>query len=303
MKKAILTLLCICSINGIVNAQTDGGKYVEKLCGCFSVNFKYAETFSPHENYKYHDREEMNATELVVPVEKDEHKIILQHLLVINDSFIIKHWREEWVYESPILYEYKGDRIWQQKTLSAAEVKGRWTQTVWQVSDEPRYQGAGSWIENNNDVYWESTTDAPLPRREYKVRDDYNIMQRRNRIAITADGYMHEQDNKKIIRKGGVDDLLAEEKGYNTYYKMDNSMCASARRWWKENEEFWTVVRKDWNDIITEQKVVKLKLKVDDKVLNEHLDELWKQWKSKNIATTELNQEVDKIIRKFLITS
>src|SRR5690606_29547271 len=141
-------------------------------------------------------------------------KMALQHLLVIRDTMVIKHWREEWVYQSPVLHEFQGNKVWKRKTLPTADVAGTWTQTVWEVNDEPRYQGVSRWITNDGKTYWESTADAPLPRREYSVRNDYNILRRHNRIVLTPGGYQHEQDNDKIIRaEDGSDQLLAQEKG------------------------------------------------------------------------------------------
>src|SRR5688500_16575590 len=81
-------------------ASVAGRAEVDKLCGCFQVEFKYAETFAPDKKYKHHDREEISGgTELIFPVEVSDKKIIMQHLLVITDSMIIKHWREDWSYE------------------------------------------------------------------------------------------------------------------------------------------------------------------------------------------------------------
>jgi hypothetical protein len=302
MKKLIFSLGLIGATAIQLFAQAQAGiKNIEKLCGCFSVNFKYAETFSPDPNYKYHDREDMNAVELALPIEKTDKKVVIQHLLVINDTMIIKHWREEWVYESPVLYEYSEKRAWNKKMLATADVKNKWTQTVWEVSDEPRYQGVSAWIENDGKTYWESTADAPLPRREYSVRNDYNIMRRHNRIIITADGYMHEQDNDKIQRDDdGKAKLIAQEKGYNSYFRMDDSECKTAKEWWKKNEPFWKVVRTQWQRVIEDHPTISLKWKVEDKLMNEHFFDLWKEWKSNKVKSSELEARVQQVMTKFM---
>lgn len=300
MKKILLAILTVSSFTTDLAAQ-NGKENIEKLCGCFSVNFKYAETFSPDNTYKFHEREEMNATELVLPIEKSDRKMVMQHLLVINDTMIIKHWREEWEYESPVLYEYAGNKTWNKKQLPASDVAGKWTQTVWEVNDEPRYQGISSWIANDGKVFWESTADAPLPRREYTVRNDYNIMKRHNRIVLTKDGYMHEQDNDKIVRAAGATDkLLAQEKGYNSYYKMDNSQCAAAEKWWKTNEAFWNVVRAEWQGKISTASTVAVKARVEDKRLDEYFTALYKNWNNNKIKTADLPAKVKDVLAKFL---
>ena len=62
------------------------------------------------------------------------------------------------------------------------------------------------------------------------------MMSRGNRQEITSTGWVHEQDNDKIIRKDGQEDvLLAQEKGYNTYVKVADERCKAAKDWWKKN--------------------------------------------------------------------
>ncbi len=301
MKKKALLLSFPLMLSASLFAQSqDSKKNIDQLCGCFSVNFRYAETFSPDDSYKFHDREDMNAMELVLPVETNDKKMVLQHLLVINDSMIIKHWREEWLYESPVLYEYTGNKVWKKNDLAATAVKNKWTQTVWEVSDEPRYQGVSAWVNNDGKTFWESTADAPLPRREYTVRNDYNILKRRNRITLTADGYIHEQDNDKILRKDNTDKLIAQEKGYNIYRKADDSECEGAKKWWKKNEVFWHAVRNQWDAYMATASVVTLKTNVDDKVMHEHFDALWRDWSKNKFKQSELDAKVKEVMTKFL---
>src|SRR5689334_17641190 len=114
--KRIFGFIVISSLALAANAQNtlpETKKNVDKLCGCFNVEFKYAETFSPDPNYKFHDRDEISGgVELVLPVEISDKKIVLQHLLVISDSMIIKHWREDWTYENATIWKYKADKVW-----------------------------------------------------------------------------------------------------------------------------------------------------------------------------------------------
>jgi hypothetical protein len=279
----------------------NGVNNVEKLCGCFSVNFRYAETFSADDKYKFHEREDMNATELALPIEKSDRKIVMQHLLVISDTMVIKHWREEWTYESPVIYDFLGNKSWNKRTLTAADVKGKWTQTVWEVNDEPRYQGISAWINNDNKTYWESTVDAPLPRREYTTRSDYNILKRQNRIIITQDGYLHEQDNEKLVQNpDGSRTLIAQEKGYNTYHRLEDGDCKVAAEWWKKNAPFWTVVRNEWEKALAGNGTVAVKPTVADKKLEEYFTPLWKDWSARKVADKDLPGKVQEIIAKFL---
>jgi hypothetical protein len=285
-----------------VQAQTPKDKpNVDKLCGCFEVEFKYAETFSPKQGYKYHDRDEISGgTELILPVETTDKKIVMQHLLVVTDSMIIKHWREDWTYENPTIWKYKGDKVWVKEQLKPDQVKGKWTQSVWEVSDAPRYQGASEWMNVDGKIVWQNTADAPLPRREYSTRSDYNILRRTNRLVLNKDGWTHEQDNQKIIRKDGTDDLLVEEKGVNTYKRIDDSNCAAAKAYWEKTKDYWTKVRKAWDEYTAKNSSVVLKGEVDGKVLHEHLFALEKEVTSGKVKPEDVDARIKSSLEKFL---
>lgn len=282
-------------------ANPEGREMVDKLCGCFEVDFKYAETFAPDAAYKYHDREETGGVaELALPIEISDKKVVIQHLLVVSPKMIVKHWREEWTYENPVIWKYEGDKVWVKKTVPAEQVKGKWTQTVWEVSDEPRYQGFSQFVNLDGKTIWQSSTDAPLPRREYTIRSDYNILKRTNRISFNDSGYLHEQDNQKIIRANGKDKLLVEEKGLNTYKKLADKECAVATEYWEKNKEYWSVVRKVWEDYISKVNRIELKTKVEGKMLNEYLMALAKDYTDKKIAEKDLYSKVKEQISKFM---
>jgi hypothetical protein len=284
-----------------VQAQAPKDKLnVEKLCGCFEVEFKYAETFSPNKDYKYHDREEISGgTELIFPVEVSDKKIVMQHLLVITDSMIIKHWREDWTYENTEIWKYKGDKVWVKEKVKPEEVRGKWTQTVWEVSDAPRYQGFSEWVTMDGKTFWQNTTDAPLPRREYSVRSDYNVLKRTNRLILTDSGWIHEQDNQKIIREAGKDKLLVEEKGINSYKRLADKECAAAKYYWEKNKDYWTKVRKVWEDYIATHDKVELKTQVNGKALHDYLFELSKEYAAGKIKPTEIDAKIKASVESF----
>ncbi|MGQ0740330.1 MAG: DUF6607 family protein [Bacteroidota bacterium] len=284
-----------------VNAQQDGKKIIDKLCGCFEVDFKYAETFSPDPDYKYHNREETGGTaELALPIEVSDKKIVIQHLLVVGANTVVKHWREEWTYENPVFWKYKGDRTWIKETIPAEQVKGKWTQTVWEVADEPRYQGYSQFVNLDGKIIWQNTTDAPLPRREYSVRSDYNILRRTNRMNITDSGYLHEQDNQKIIRTSGTDKLLVEEKGLNSYKRIDEKECAAAKEYWEKNKDYWGRVRKIWADYINSHDTILLKNKIDGKFLHEYLIGLGKEYVAKKVSDADIDEKIRTEINRFI---
>lgn len=302
MKKIIGIGLAILPALGLLAQSPKDRKIIDNLCGCFEVSFKYAETFAPSADYKFHEREEIGGTaELALPIEVSDKKVVIQHLLIVGLNTVVKHWREEWTYENPVIWKYTGDRTWVKETLPAEKVKGKWTQTVWEVADEPRYQGLSQFVEMDGKIIWQSTTDAPLPRREYTVRNDYNILQRTNRLNITGNGYLHEQDNRKIIRKNGTDQLLVEEKGHNNYKKIEEKECEAARKYWEENKEYWGKVRKVWEDYVSTHDIITLKEKIDNKLLHEYLLALAKDYAAKKVTAAEIDAKIKSEIARFIV--
>jgi hypothetical protein len=297
----ILGLTVQAQVSTAKQNSSAGRQQVDKLCGCFEVEFKYAETFSPDANYKYHDREEISGgIELIMPVEVSDKKIVMQHLLVVTDSMIIKHWREDWSYENSEIWKYRGDKVWVKEQLKPEQVKGKWTQSVWEVSDAPRYQGASEWINIDGKATWQNTADAPLPRREYSVRSDYNVLRRTNRLILTDSGWIHEQDNQKIIRKGTNDKLLVEEKGINAYKRVDDKLCAPAKAYWEKNKEFWTKVRKAWENYVATHNTIELKTQVNGKMLHDYLFALAKDYATGKLKASEADAKISSSIDEFM---
>jgi hypothetical protein len=251
MRKILMTAILASAAATAFSQSKKDEQSIKSLCGCYDIEFKYAETFASDSNYKLAKPYTAHGREWVESIEEAPGKFSFQHLLVINDSTIIKHWREDWKYQNTELLAFEKSGTWKKVSLPANAVKGQWTQTVWEVDDAPRYQGTASWVYTDGKAYWENNTDAPLPRREYSIRSDYNVLNRNNRIWLTNDGWSHEQDNKKVLRKdGAADRVLVQEKGYNIYHKVDDSKCAAAKKFWQKNKEQWVAVRKKWDDKI-----------------------------------------------------
>lgn len=301
MKKICFNALLLL-LTAISTAQTSfDKKALENLCGCFDVKFMYAETFAADTGYRYHERETINGgIEYVVPIELTDKKAVLQHLLVINDSVIVKHWREDWVYENNVQWIYKGNHQWQQIQLPAALVKGKWMQTVWEVSDAPRYQGYSQFVSLDNKTIWQNTTDAPLPRREYTIRSDYNILKRTNRLNITDDGYVHEQDNQKIVRANGADKVLVEEKGINSYKRVDMAQCAAGKQYWQKHSTYWQEVRKVWDDYLNTHSTIGLKTEIDKKPLHSHLYALAGKFVKGQVKEAQLAAAIKEVVYKYI---
>ena len=295
MKQAFAILLASISLSAIYSQnKKEDIQSIKKMCGCYEVEFNFTETFQTSKDsiHKPSPTKKDHGLEWVELVEDAPNKLVLQHLLIVNDEMIIKHWRQDWLYENTKFYQFFKDRTWKFEKLASKDVKGQWTQKVYQVDDSPRYEGTATWIHENGKDYWMNVTDAPLPRREHTIRKDYNVLERRNIHEITKYGWLHEQDNKKLVRdENGNDTEIAQEKGLDLYIKVEDSKCLAAQKWWKENGKMWKNVREKWQSVFDQDKTIELEKSVDNKPLFSHLFDL------KPTATKE---ETDKIIDSFI---
>jgi hypothetical protein len=295
MKKTLTLLLASITLSASYGQEKQKDiDAIKKMCGCYEVEFNFTETFQTTKDstYKPSPTKKDRGLEWVELVEDAPNKLVLQHLLIVNDEMIIKHWRQDWLYENTEFYQFFKDRTWTFEKLKPADVKGQWTQKVYQVDDSPRYEGTGTWIHKDGKDYWMNTTDAPLPRREHTIRNDYNVLERRNIHEITDYGWLHEQDNKKIARDDkGNDTELAQEKGLDLYVKVEDSKCKAAQNWWKENAALWKNVRAKWQTVFDQDKTINLEKSVDEKPLYMHLFDL---------KPNASKAETDKIIDSFV---
>jgi hypothetical protein len=273
---------------------------IKSMCGCYEVSFNFAETFHYVTDSTVATSAEKHDTglEYVIRVEDEQGKIALQHLLIVGppqEQHVIKHWRQDWLYEAPNLYSFEGDNFWKFQSYSKDRVAGKWTQKVYQVDDSPRYEGLGNWISINGKTWWESNTDAPLPRREYTKRSDYNVMNRTNRHYVEGNRWIHDQDNIKIRRSNGKDLILAEEKGKNIYTKTSEKSCQAAIDYWNQNQAYWKKVRSAWDNIFQQSIDLKIMPVVDGTPMHKKL-----------FGALETNpeitvEEIQKMIEDYLV--
>ena len=275
MKNLVLFIVVLFSINSDKSQKKKNKDMdaIKKMCGCYEVTYNFAETFNYSKDslYKPSKIKISGSLELAVLVEDENDLISIQHILQVGDPsnpMIVKHWRQDWLYENKNTYIFNANNSWIYNDKNKKEVKGQWTQKVFQVDDSPRYEGSGSWVHVDGKSYWENTTPAPLPRREYTIRSDYNLTMRGNRHEITKYGWLHDQDNSKIKRVMGKDDLIiAKEKGYNTYKKVNDNRCSVAKKWWIDNSRKWAIVRSKWEQIFNKKVDLYLKPKIDNRAL------------------------------------
>lgn len=298
MKKSILILVIILTTQiGLAQKEkkTADQKAIKAMCGCFEVGFNFAETFKITKDslYKPSKTKYDYGLEWVELLEDKNDKIVLQHLLIVGDTSIVKHWRQDWEFENTRFYDFHKDLTWTFETKTKEEVKGQWTQRVFQVDDSPRYEGSATWLHVDGRHFWTNTTDAPLPRREHTIRNDYNVLIRTNTHEITNEGWIHDQDNEKIKREfNNKDTVLAKEKGFDTYKKVADSKCIAAQNYWKKNAVMWKKVRNKWDSIFAKNKDLVMQIPQDKQPL------FMKLFALKPTSSTE---EVDKIINSYIV--
>ena len=277
-----------------LNAQNKkDNEAIKKMCGCFVIDFNFAETFqfSKDSNYVKSKNYNAKAIEYAKLIKDEKGHISIQHLLVM-DNYVIKHWRQDWIYENRNLLKFDSNNFWKHILKSKKDVKGQWTQKVFQVDDSPRYEGTSSWVHVDGKSYWENTSHAPLPRREYTKRNDYNILIRGNRHEIVDEGWIHNQDNYKVVKdsESNFEEIIAAEKGFNTYTKLDESKCRIAINWWNDNNAKWSLVRNKWNSIYSKNEDISLNRTVKDKPLFSYL------FDDKVIGKEEIGLIIDKFV-------
>jgi hypothetical protein len=237
-----------------------------------------------------------------VYVDRDDPKFVsLVHILEMrilqpdgkaSDPMVTKHWRQDWTFEPTEIVEYLGLDRWQRRKLTAAEAGGAWKQVVYQVDESPRYASIGRWQHGASFSTWVSgDTWRPLPRREWSVRSDYQLLIGTNRHTVIATGWLQEENNLKAVltdqRALSVTrPYLAREYGFARYERIRDADFAGADRYYERTRDFWDRVRDRWNAAFAKQGVITLKGPVDKlglfKPLFERADEIETQARAVN---------------------
>lgn len=249
----LLTQVCMiqaCNMNSAVAAAAPAQdrEAILKHAGCFEVTFDFVETIPLTPGYKLRAPYHNQAMEYVVVDQDTGDRISLQHILVFRGA-VQKHWRQEWTYQAPSRYNYVGNQTWNRVDLSTAATAGQWTQKVFNVDDSPRYECSAPWIHWGDQHYWECETDRPLPRREYSARNDYQIVQARNRQQLRSDGWILEEDNGKVVLANGKRSTLVEEKGKNQFFRVADARCKAGVQYWQESQGVWNAIVRAWNEV------------------------------------------------------
>ena len=231
------------------------------MAGAYRVTFDFLEVV-PFSAEAKRDRPYQSWGTERVYVDRDDGKLIsLSHILAmrivnkdgtISEPMVTKHWRQDWRYEPTELVEYRGREQWQRRPLKRKDVAGQWSQTVYQVDESPRYASVGAWSHSPSFSTWISgDTWRPLPRREWSVRKDYQVLVGTNRHTIVPTGWIQEENNLKGVltneRALASDQpYLSREYGVARYERLQAPDFAAADAYYEHTRQFWDEVRDAW---------------------------------------------------------
>lgn len=248
---------------GLSNLERDR-RAILAMAGTYRVTFDFLEVMSFVKTDKPNAPYQSWGTEKVYVDSDDGRSISLVHMLEmrilqpdgsISEPMVIKHWRQDWRYEPEFIVEHRGRDRWERRALTAAERQSAWTQTVYQVDESPRYAAVGRWQHTASFSTWLSgETWRPLPRREWSVRDDYQVLVGTNRHTIGPAGWMQEENNLKTVltqqrETDSTRPYVAREYGVARYERLRDADFAAADRYYQRTKAFWDQVRDAWEKI------------------------------------------------------
>ena len=230
-------------------------KDILAMAGNYKVRFDMQEATAWDPAYTPLERKISGGNEAVRVIEDTGRRISLQHLLVIEhdgQAHVIKHWRQDWEYEPARVLVYGDRNTWRWEDVPPQLRAGRWSQTVWQVDDSPRYGGWGQFDTQAGVRRWRSSwTWRPLARRDAVRNPVYDRYLSINRHQIAPDGWIHWQDNTKLGTKDGKLVPIVQEYVLNSYARFDGFNVKAADAYWAATQDYWAAVRAEWAQVAT----------------------------------------------------
>jgi hypothetical protein len=262
---------------GLTSLERDR-RAILAMAGTYRVTFDFLEITPFIKQDKPAGPYQSWATEKVYVDSDNGKSISLVHILEmrvvqadgkVTPPMVTKHWRQDWTYEPTHIVEYQGRDRWTRRKLSPAERKGVWLQAVYQVDESPRYASVGSWQHTASFSSWLSgETWRPLPRREWSVRDDYQVLVGTNRHTVSSTGWVQEENNLKAVldaqrKPDAAKPYVGREYGVARYERIREADFAAANQYYERTKQFWDQVRGTWSEVFAKQGEVTLRGPVD----------------------------------------
>lgn len=233
------------------------------MAGDYKVRFDMQESTPWLKGYQPLERKISGGHESVRVIEDTGEKIVLQHMLVAEHegkTFVIKHWRQDWEYAPARILAYAGTGTWKWEEVPERLRNGRWSQTVYQVDDSPRYAGWGQFETQAGIRRWRSSwTWRPLARRDAVRNPVYDRYLGINRHQPTPDGWLHWQDNTKMGMIDGKLQPVVQEYVLNTYTRFNDYNVKAADDYWTATKGYWAAIRAEWARIAEAKNGIRIK--------------------------------------------
>ena len=264
------------------NAFERDRRAILAMAGPYRVSFDFLEIVRYDPKLKPDAPYQSWGTEFVFVSEDRGEFIALQHILVmrvqqeggkVSEPIIVRHWRQEWRYQADSLLAYEGANTWALREVPADRRRGAWVQSVYQVDDSPRYAASGRWEHTDSFSTWISEeTWRPLPRREFSVRKDYQLLLGTNRHTILPTGWIQEENNLKLALEARAKPrsqmpYVAREYGVARYERIRDYDFGPGKNYFERTEPFWAEVRAGWREIVRRERRFTLKAPVDQGAL------------------------------------
>ena len=296
---------------GVMSVQSEKAKFEQDrkailaMAGDFDVTFDFRETEPLTTGYKLKKPKLSGADEIVRVVEDRGDFISLQQILVMkmgDDTIVTKHWRQDWQYKPASVLVFIGGNAWETRKVPASDRAGKWSQTVYQVEDSPRYGAVGAWTHVNGVSQWTPPAEMrPLPRRDMTTRKDYDAVLAVNRHTITPFGWVQEEENSKLVLRGDHH-VLVREIGVNTY-KRTSPLPKDGDAYWNATKDFWAQVRDDWARLEKSSKRFGLTVQGEPEPLYIPILTLADDVQAGKIGTDAAVVEAKKVIAQFTMTN
>jgi hypothetical protein len=238
------------------------------MAGSYRVTFDFLEVASfagdgarprPYQSWGtekvYVDRDEPGFVSLVHVLEMR----MVDDAGKVSEPMVTKHWRQDWRFEPAFVIEHEDGNRWHRRDLALAERRGLWSQTVYQVDESPRYGSTGRWEHNAGFSSWISgDTARPLPRREWSVRKDYQLLYGTNRHTVGPLGWLQEENNLKRTVGDAALPFVGREYGVARYERLKDADFAAADAYYAATRVYWDAVLDVWADIWSRERVVEV---------------------------------------------
>ena len=188
----------------------------------------------------------------------------------VSEPMVTKHWRQDWSYEPTHIVEYQGNDRWERRQLAPAQAsQARGCRPCIRSTSRRAMRASESGSTPAASRRWLSgETWRPLPRREWSVRDDYQVLVGTNRHTVIADGWVQEENNLKAVLTQSREldpsrPYVGREYGVARYERIRDADFAAADRYYERTKEFWDQVRDRWSKVFAERGSVTLRGPVD----------------------------------------